>query len=93
MVLEDPGDPFPKYALAMELRKAGEDADALDWFGRVVQDHPDYVAVYYQMAGLQYDLGDGDAAGLTIAAGIAIAQQVSNAHAARELAELREDNA
>lgn len=93
MVREEPGDPFPKYALAMELHKQGDDPGALEWFGRVVNDHPDYVAVYYQMASLLYDLDEPDQADAVVIAGLTAAQAAGDDHAARELAELREENA
>ena len=93
MVEEDPGDPFPKYALAMELHKQGDDDEALTWFGRLVNDHPDYVAVYYQMASLLYDLDRIARAEEVITAGLAAARAAGDDHAARELAELRSDNA
>ena len=40
MVQEDPADPFPKYALAMELHQASQPDEALTWFERLVAKHP-----------------------------------------------------
>ena len=43
-------DSFAWYALAMEYRKAGRIAEALETFERLRRDDPDYVAMYL-MAG------------------------------------------
>ena len=88
LVDEDPGDPFPKYALAMELCKAGAPDEARRWFGRVVDEHPGYVPVYFQLAQLLYDLGDDGAAAASAQAGLAAAREAGDAHAAAELASL-----
>jgi tetratricopeptide (TPR) repeat protein len=41
-----PQDPFPRYALALEHRNAGDHAQAWAVFERLLADHPDYTAGY-----------------------------------------------
>jgi tetratricopeptide (TPR) repeat protein len=41
-----PEDPFPRYALAMELKNAGDAVAAWQTFEPLIAQHPDYVASY-----------------------------------------------
>ena len=55
--VEDPGDPFPVYALALEwLRK--DPAKAKQLFDKVLAHHPDYLPVYYHAGNLYITMGD-----------------------------------
>ena len=41
-----PQDPFPKYALALEHRNAGDYGEACAVFERLLAEHPEYAAGY-----------------------------------------------
>jgi hypothetical protein len=41
-----PQDPFPRYALAMELKTAGDSLAACQVLESLIADHPDYVPAY-----------------------------------------------
>jgi len=93
LVLEDPADPFPKYALAMELHQAERPDEALRWFERVVAEHPDYVPAYYQMGRALMQRGEEERAEAILVAGMVAARAAGDAHALAELQELRAENA
>jgi cytochrome c-type biogenesis protein CcmH/NrfG len=85
MVTAKPDDPFPKYGLAMELRKRGDHQEACSAFEQLVDAHPDYVASYLMFGGLLVEIGDKARAAEIYARGFEIATRVGNAHAAGEL--------
>lgn len=58
MMREKPDDPFLLYALALEYRSAGKYDQSRSFFERLLQDHPDYLPIYYQFGNLAEDLGD-----------------------------------
>ncbi len=93
MVIEDPADPFPKYALAMELHKRSQSDEALSWFERLVAEHPDYVPAYYQMGRALMQRGEEDRAEVILVAGMVAARAAGDAHALAELEELQAENA
>jgi len=49
-MLEEPADPFPVYALALEYQVT-EKNKAQELFERLLRDHPDYLPTYY-LAGI-----------------------------------------
>jgi tetratricopeptide (TPR) repeat protein len=53
-----PTDRFGLYALALELRKAGRDDEALDVFDRLLEHHPGSGAGHYQRGLLLLDRGE-----------------------------------
>jgi tetratricopeptide (TPR) repeat protein len=85
MATAKPEDPFPKYGLAMELRKRGEAGQAREVFEQLVEEHPDYVPTYLMFGGLLVELGDKARAAEIYARGIEVATRSGNAHAAGEL--------
>jgi tetratricopeptide (TPR) repeat protein len=80
-----PEDPFPRYALAMELKGAGDlegAAGALkDLVGRV----PGYVPTYLQFGTILDQLGRIDEARAVLTTGIEQARKVGNTHALSEM--------
>ncbi len=57
MLAEEPGDPFLRYALALEKKRRGEmEAAATDLRSLLLED-PKYIACYYQLAVVLADLG------------------------------------
>lgn len=61
-VAVDPNDSFSRYALALELEKSGEEADAVLHFREVVSRDPGYVAAYYQLGKVLARTGHTDEA-------------------------------
>lgn len=46
-ITQRPDDPFPVYGLAMELKGRGDHAEAQEWFDRLRDQFPSYVAGYF----------------------------------------------
>ncbi len=61
-VTVDPNDSFSRYALALELVKAGRGDDAMLHFKEVLARDSAYVAAYYQLGGLLAKSGHVDEA-------------------------------
>lgn len=57
MLAEEPGDPFLRYAIALEKKRGGEMAAAAADLRGVLIDDPKYTACYYQLALVLADLG------------------------------------
>ena len=81
----EPNDPFLRYGIAMEHKKAGRFDDALDWFGRTLEVEATYCYAYYQQAQIHEERGDADAARAVYAKGIKVADGCGDAHAAGEM--------
>ncbi len=89
-IKDDPEDPFNHYALALEYCKTNE-RRALEIFEDLVINHPQYIPVYYQLAGLYVRLGETKKAVQTFRDGIAVARRYDDQKTVRELdAGLRE---
>ena len=81
---EDPSDPFPKYALALEyLHDNKTKSEKL--FSDLVTNHPGYVGTYYHAAALQSELGNREAAERLYLKGIEVATKLNETHALKEL--------
>jgi predicted Zn-dependent protease len=92
-IQRSPGDPFPRYGLAMEHRGRGELAEAWAVFQELLAQFPDYVPTYLMAGGTLVALGRRDEASDVYQRGIAAAAKKGDSHAGRELesalAELR----
>ena len=86
MVELRPRDPFPRYGLAMELKKRGDLAAAAAEFATLVEHDPAYVPSYLMYGGLLRELGRVADAIAVLERGIAAAQAAGDGHAAGELA-------
>jgi tetratricopeptide (TPR) repeat protein len=82
---EDPDDPFTRFALAQEFRKAGRLDEAAERFAALVEAQPDYVGTYYHLAALYRTLGRDADAIATLRTGIAVATRLPDPHARAEL--------
>jgi predicted Zn-dependent protease len=80
-----PNDPFPRYGVAMELRKLGQLEPAREAFAELVQAHPDYVPAYLMFGNLLVELGARAEAAKIFAQGIQAASRAGNMHALGEL--------
>lgn len=85
MLREDPHDPFLMYAVAMACVAEGDSAEGLSRLQAVIQQHPDYVAAYFQAAQVQAAAGDVEPARNYLQQGIVVAEQVGDTHAAAEM--------
>jgi len=85
MVKQFPGQPFPRYGLALELRKLGRTGDALAAFAALLADHPSYVPQYQMYARTLMDAGRAGEAKTVLEAGIAVAGKAGDGHAKGEM--------
>ena len=80
-----PDQPFPRYALALELKGGGDAAGAADELDQLVAKVPDYLAAYLQLGMLQQELGRVPAARATLQAGQKVASAKGDTHTLSEL--------
>jgi Tfp pilus assembly protein PilF len=80
-----PQDAFARYGLALECAKEGDTGAAENHFRTLLQDHPQYVAGYFQFAQLLTRLGQLDEARRTLSDGIVVAQKAGDMHARDEM--------
>jgi predicted Zn-dependent protease len=85
MLQRTPDDPFLVYCLAMEHRKAGETATAVEFFDRVTQLDPAYCAAYHMKGQTLEAAGDLPAARRAYADGITAAARKGDDHAKEEM--------
>lgn len=84
LVVEEPNDPFHRYALAMEhLRKDTE--EALRHLDILLFEHPNYLPTYYQAATLYAEQENTTKAIDIFEKGIALAQQYQELKTLKEL--------
>lgn len=89
MLAEEPGDPFLRYAIALERRREGAmEAAAMD-LEALLKDHPDHVPSYYQLAVIQVEQGRTAEAIEACEAGILRCSGTGDIKALREFKELR----
>lgn len=84
-VAQKPGDPFPHYGLAMELKKRGLIAEAIAEFRALIARHPAYVPTYLMAGNTLAEAGDRAEAIAVLSQGIAAARAAGDAHALGEL--------
>jgi tetratricopeptide (TPR) repeat protein len=80
-----PDDPFPRYALALEHRNAGEHAEAWQAFEDLIARHPDYTAAYLHAGNALVALGRQDEARSVWRQGIEACAAKGDTHARSEL--------
>jgi predicted Zn-dependent protease len=69
-VEQNPGDPFPRYGLAMELKNGGRLEEAELAFDELVRRFPDYTPAYLHAGGVLVAQGKRDEAKDVYRAGI-----------------------
>src|SRR4051812_23982755 len=82
---KSPRDPFLVYGLAMEFKKAGDSARAIEHFEQTIEIDPGYAYAHYQKGQVEESTGDTEAAKRTYREGIAAAKKKGDAHAAGEI--------
>lgn len=80
-----PGDPFPRYGLAMEHKGRGELPEAWDAFSELLDKFPDYVPTYLMAGGTLVGLARRDEAAAIYRRGIEVASRKGDSHARGEL--------
>ena len=80
-----PGDPFPRYGLAMEYKARGDLEAAWTAFSELLDQFPDYVPTYLMAGGTLIALGRRDEAAGVYRRGIEVATRRGDDHARREL--------
>ena len=81
---QDPDDAFTLYAIAMEYATMDTDK-ALEYYEKLLCEHPDYVATYYHAAKLYADLGKREEAEKVFLDGLNLATKKNKPHAYNEL--------
>ena len=89
---QDPTDPFNYYLLAIECQKEGVMEEAFGLFDKIVDDFPDYIAVYYTYANALLGEKQEMKAEEIIRQGITLAENKGAAKALKELKQLLELN-
>src|SRR5262245_5003498 len=84
-IARSPGDPFPRYGLAMEHKSRGELAEAWAAFSELLDQFPDYVPTYLMAGGTLVGLGRKDEAAAMYRRGLEAATRKRDAHARGEL--------
>ena len=87
LLAAEPHDAFLRYGLAMCCASDGQHQIAQDHFRQLLNDHPDYVAGYFQWAQLLVRLDEVDQAKPLLETGIAVALRTGDRHAAGEMTE------
>lgn len=85
LVAKSPGDPFPRYGLAMELKSRGELEASAAAFDELIAAFPDYVPSYLMAGGVAQSLGRLDVARELFRRGIDVATARGDQHARGEL--------
>jgi Flp pilus assembly protein TadD len=75
-----PQDPFPRYALGMELKSGGDAQGAWATFEALIVEHPDYIACYAPAGEVLVVLGRIDDARAVYGKGIEACVRIGNPH-------------
>jgi tetratricopeptide (TPR) repeat protein len=86
MLEKSPGDTFLLYAIALEHRKSGNTAGALEYLDKVIQHDWGYCYAYHQKGQILEGQGDLPAAREAYRQGIDAAGRKGDAHAGQEIA-------
>jgi predicted Zn-dependent protease len=90
-VQDQPRDPLPRYALALEYRNLGNLSEAVAHFQDLILHHPTYVPTYLMLAQTLIAQGDTAEARTILQKGIVIARSSGNPHAASEMQDALEN--
>lgn len=88
-VAQKPGEAFPRYGLAMELKRRGQLAEAIAEFQELIARVPGYVPTYLMAGNTFLEAGDPAGARAVLDAGVEIARQAGDSHALGELESAR----
>jgi hypothetical protein len=85
IVEQSPSDPFPRYGLAMELKRGGQNDEAHAQFVELERRFPDYVPQYLMHANLLAGMERADEQRAVLQRGIEAARRAKDMHALGEL--------
>ncbi len=85
LVAQNPGDSFARYGLAMAFAGAGEHAQAVEQYRKLIEINPKYVAAYYHGGQALEKLGKIEEAREIYRRGILISTQIGDDHTRSEL--------
>jgi tetratricopeptide (TPR) repeat protein len=88
MLDKSPADAFLLYGAALEIKKTGDHARAIEYLDKCLAVDPGYCYAYYQKGHSQEEMGDTQAAATTYRAGIAAARKVGDVKAEGELSQV-----
>lgn len=88
MLVDEPHDVFLRYALAMEMEKAGEIEPALKVHAELVAEQPPHIASYFRSAQILADQNQIEQARAFLRDGIEAARAAKDFHAAAEMGEM-----
>ena len=80
-----PGEPFPRYALALELKGQGDNQGAAAELEALLRNAPDYLAAYLQLGMLLQTLGRAAEARDALQRGQELARRKGEGHTLSEL--------
>lgn len=84
-VTAKPNDAFALYGLALECAKLGDDAAATQYFQKLLETNPGYVAGYFQFGQHLGRVGRVEEAKKLLSEGILVAQKAGDTHARDEM--------
>ena len=84
-IAQTPGDPFPRYGLAIELKQAGRLEEAHGTFCELMEKFPDYTAAYLHAGGVLVALGRKQEAADVYKKGVEACTRKRDFHAKGEL--------
>ncbi|HBJ38817.1 MAG TPA: hypothetical protein DDZ51_29530 [Planctomycetaceae bacterium] len=88
MLMDEPGDTFLRYSLAMEYRSEGNHEASISKLRELSVDQPPYVPAFFMAAQQLVDLGRIEEARTFLRDGIDEARRQGDSHAAAEMSEL-----
>lgn len=91
LLSDSPRDSFLKHALALEHVKAGDDAQAGNYFNEILEDDENYVGTYYHLGKLLERKGESQQAISVYEKGMEIAKKIGDNHALNELRSVWEE--
>jgi thioredoxin-like negative regulator of GroEL len=89
-IAASPDDPFPRYALALELKGKGDAGTAASELKQLLQRKPDYLAAYLQLGMVLQTLERPDEARDALVRGQDVARRQGNTHTLSELTQALE---
>jgi tetratricopeptide (TPR) repeat protein len=89
-IAASPDEPFPRYALALELKGTGDAAAAAAELQQLLERAPDYLAAYLQHGMLLQSLGRNNEARDAFQRGQEVARRKGDSHTLSELTQALE---
>lgn len=90
-VARKPEDPFPRYGLAMELKKQNRLSEAIETFQDLVDRFPGYTAAYYHFGSTLLKADREREAESILEKGVEVAERNGEGHAKDEIQALLAD--